>query len=50
MSTQKTLASKRDSEQKLTAAGKTEKLPQLKEEISEVDDSYTVSLNVSVHL
>lgn len=36
MSAQKTLASKKDSEEKLTAAGKTEKLPQVKEEITEV--------------
>ena len=47
MSAQKSLASKRDSEQKLTAAGKTEKLPQLQEEISEVIDRCMVLLNAT---
>ena len=45
MSAQKTLASKRDNEQKLTAAGKTEKLPIIKEEITEVNDFGIVLLN-----
>ena len=38
MSAQKSLAGKRESEQKLVAAGKTEKLPQLKEEISQWEE------------